>query len=105
MRFVHRIPEMIPLSDVHMARTSPFFPLPHGMPQVDDRRVISDIIFVIRNDLRWRDVTASYGSHKTIYNRFIRWSEMGVLGRIFVELAKGGVGSSAIPMRSSRRRA
>ena len=28
--------------------------------------------------------------HKTIYNRFYRWSALGVFGRIFVELAKGG---------------
>ena len=73
-----------------MARISPFFPLSHGIPRVDDRRVISGIIFVIRNGLRWRDVPPSYGPHKTIYNRFVRWSEMGVFGRIFVELAKGG---------------
>ena len=79
--------EMILLSE---ARISPFFPLSHGIPRVDDRRVISGIIFVIRNGLRWRDVPPSYGPHKTIYNRFIRWSEMGVFGRIFVELAKGG---------------
>ena len=82
--------EMFLLSEDQMARISPFFPLSDGMPRVDDRRVTSDIIFVIRNGLRWRDVPASYGPHKTIYNRFIRWSEMGVFGRIFVELAKGG---------------
>ena len=82
--------EMILLSEAQMARISPFFPLSHGIPRVDDRRVISGIIFVIRNGLRWRDVPLSYGPHKTIYNRFIRWSEMGVFGRIFVELAKGG---------------
>ena len=64
--------------------------LSHGMPRVDDRRVISGIIFVIRNGLRWRDVPVSYGPHKTIYNRFYRWSALGVFGRIFVELAKGG---------------
>ncbi|RUU45169.1 hypothetical protein EOC93_08010 [Mesorhizobium sp. M6A.T.Ce.TU.002.03.1.1] len=29
---------------------------------------------MIRNDLRWRDVPSDYGPHKTIYNRFIRWS-------------------------------
>jgi len=52
--------------------------------------VISGIIFVIRNGQRWRDVPASYGPHKTIYNSFIRWSALGVFGRIFVELAKGG---------------
>ena len=82
--------EMFLLSEAPMGRISSFFPLSHGVPRVDDRRVISGIIFVIRNGLRWRDVPASYGPHKTIYNRFVRWSEMGVFGRIFVELAKGG---------------
>ena len=82
--------EIILLSDAQMARISPFFHLSHGIPRVDDRKVISGIIFVIRNGLRWRDVPASYWPHKTIYNRFVRLSEMGVFGRIFVELAKGG---------------
>ena len=82
--------EMILLSEDQMSRISPFFPLSHGMPRVDERRVISGISFVIRNGLWWRDVPASYGPHDTIYNRFVRWSEMGVFGRIFVDLAKGG---------------
>ena len=52
---------------------------------------MSGIIFVIRNGLRWRDAPAGYGPHKTIYNRFIRWSRLGVFNRIFAELAaKGG---------------
>ena len=79
------------LSEAQMRRISPYFPLSHGIPRVDDRRVISGIIFVIRNGLRWRDAPAEYGPHKTIYNRFIRWSHMGVFNRIFAELAaKGG---------------
>ena len=79
------------LSESQMRRISPYFPLSHGIPRVDDRRVISGIIFVIRNGLRWRDAPAEYGPHKTIYNRFIRWSRMGVFNRIFAELAaKGG---------------
>ena len=82
--------DLFMLSEAQMRRIEPFFPLSHGIARVDDRRVISGIIFVIRNGLRWRDVPASYGPHKTIYNRFVRWSEMGVFGRIFVELAKGG---------------
>jgi transposase len=39
--------------------------------------VISGIIFVIRNGLRWRDAPKDYGPHKTIYNRFIRCSLTG----------------------------
>jgi putative transposase len=54
---------------------------------VDDRRVISGIVFVIRNGLRWRDAPKEYGPHKTIYNRFIRWSLLGVVNRILAELA------------------
>ena len=36
------------LSEVQMRRIEPFFPLSHGIPRVDDRRVISGIVFVIR---------------------------------------------------------
>jgi transposase len=41
--------------------------LSHGVPRVDDRRIISGIIFIIRNGLRWRDAPKEYGPHKTIY--------------------------------------
>ena len=63
---------MILLSEPQMARISPFFLLSQGKPRVDDRRLISGIIFVIRNGLRWPNVPPSYGPHKTIYNRIIR---------------------------------
>ena len=75
------------LSEAQMRRIDPYFPLSHGMPRVDDRRIVSGIIFVIRNGLRWRDAPAAYGPHKTISNRFIRWSRLGVFNRIFAELA------------------
>ena len=83
--------DLIWLSKVQMCRIEPYFPLSHGVPRVDDRRVISGIIFVIRNGLRWRDAPKDYGPHKTIYNRFVRWSRLGVFNRIFAALsAKGG---------------
>ena len=97
--------DMFLLSDAQMARISPFFPHSHGVPRVDDRRVISGIIFVIRNGLRWRDVPVSYGPHKTIYNRFIRWSALGVFGRIFVELARGGGASDEMMIDATHLKA
>jgi putative transposase len=78
------------LSEAQMRRIEPYFPLSHGIPRVDDRRILSGIIFVIRNGLRWRDAPPGYGPHKTIYNRFIRWSRMGVFNRIFAALAARG---------------
>ena len=52
--------DLIWLSEAQMRRISPHFPLSHGMPRVDNRRVISGIIFVIRNGLRWRDAPKDY---------------------------------------------
>ncbi len=83
--------DLLMLSEAQMRRMEPYFPLSHGMPRVDDRRVLSGILFVIRNGLRWRDAPREYGPHKTIYNRFICWSRLGVFDRIFAELSKGGV--------------
>jgi len=79
--------DLIWLSQAQMRRIEPYFPLSHGVRRVDDRKVLSGIVFVIRNGLRWRDAPKDYGPHKTIYNRFIRWSRLGVFNRIFAELA------------------
>ena len=75
------------LSEAQMRRIEPYFPLSHGIPRVDDRRIVSGIIYVIRGGLMWRDAPEAYGPPKTIYNRFIRWSRLGVFNRIFAELA------------------
>jgi len=37
--------------------------------------------------LRWRDAPAVHGPHKTLDNRFVRWSRMGIFDRIFANLA------------------
>lgn len=57
------------LTDEQMARPEPYFPKSHGKARVDDRRVLSGIIFVYRNGLRWRDAPAAYRPHKTLHNR------------------------------------
>jgi putative transposase len=75
------------LSEAQMRRIEAYFPLSHGIARVDDRLIVSGIIYVIRNGLRWRDAPRAYGPHKTIYNRFVRWSGLGVFNRIFSALA------------------
>jgi transposase len=42
---------------------------------VDERRVLSGIVFVNRNGLRWFDASKDYGPHKTLDNRWKRWSD------------------------------
>ncbi len=76
--------ELYWLTDEQMAKISPFFPKSHGKPRVDDRRVLSGIIFINRNGLRWRDAPEAYGPHKTLYSRWKRWSEKGIFARMMV---------------------
>ena len=78
------------LSDAQLAKLRPFFPKSHGKPRVDDKRVLSGIIFINRNGLRWRDAPVAYGPHKTLYSRWKRWSEKGIFARMLLELADLG---------------
>ncbi len=75
------------LTDEQMARLRPYFPKSHGKPRVDDRRVLSGIVFVNRNGLRWCDAPKDYGPHKTLYNRWKRWGERGVFLRMMEGLS------------------
>jgi transposase len=47
--------ELFLLTEAQMARIAPHFPLSHGVPRVDDRRVVSGIVYVIRNGPQWKD--------------------------------------------------
>lgn len=79
--------DLIWLSDAQMARLEPYFPKSHGKPRVDDRRVLGGIIFINRNGLRWRDAPKEYGPHKTLYNRWKRWSDKGIFAQMMAGLA------------------
>ena len=57
---------------------------------MDDRRVISGILHVLKSGCRWCDCPPEYGPPTTIYNRFVRWAERGVWERLFRELAARG---------------
>lgn len=94
------------LTDAQFERLKPLLPnKPRGVPRVDDRRVISGIIQVIRNGLMWKDAPPAYGPHKTLYNRFVRWSRAGVFERIFAELALESTASDTVMIDSSHLKA
>lgn len=87
--------DLFRLTEDQLGRVSPHFPKSRGIKRVDDLRVLSGILHVIRNGLRWRDAPAEYGPPKTLYNRFVRWTRAGVFADIFSELA----GAAGIPDR------
>ena len=71
-----------------MIASNPVFQKVRSVGRVDDCEVLRSIVYVIRNGLQWADAPAEYGPHKTLYNRFRRWSEIRVFEGIYKELAK-----------------
>jgi transposase len=63
------MPDLFLLSRAQMLRIGPFFPRPRGLPRLVDRRIVSGILYVIRNGLQWKDAPRPHGPHKTLYNR------------------------------------
>ena len=90
------------LTDEQVERLRPFFPKSHGKPRVDDRRVLSGIIFINRNGLRWCDAPKEYGPPKTLYNRWKRWGDMGVFARMMEGLPSTGTEQKTIMIDVSR---
>jgi transposase len=78
------------LADAQMERLKPFFPKSHDKSRVDDRRILSGIIFINRNGLKWCDAPREYGRPKTLYNRWKRRCDMGVFARMMKGLASKG---------------
>jgi len=79
------------LSDAQFTRLEPLLPTDtRGKARVDDRRVISGIVHVLKFGGRWVDASQVYGPRKTLYNRFVRWAAKGVWLDIFHALASAG---------------
>jgi transposase len=79
------------LTDAQFARIAPHLPTDtRGKPRVDDRRVISGIVQVLKSGSRWVDAPGVYGPRKTLYNRYVRWAAKGVWVDLFQALARAG---------------
>jgi transposase len=94
--------EVFWLSDAQWARLAPLLPnKPRGVPRVDDRRVISGIVHVLKSGGRWADAPSCYGPRKTLYNRFVRWAAKGVWTDLFQVLARAGGPPAKVLLDSS----
>ncbi len=80
------------LTDEQFARIAPLLPNDtRGKERVDDRRVISGIVHVLKSGGRWTDAPCDlYGPKKTLYNRFVRWAAKGIWIGLFETLAQAG---------------
>lgn len=90
------------LTEAQFERLAPLLPTDtRGKPRVDDRRVISGIVHVLKSGGRWVDAPDVYGPRKTLYNRFVRWAAKGVWVDVFHALSSAGGPPAALMIDSS----
>ena len=90
------------LTESQFSKIEPYLPTDtRGKARVDDRRVISGIVHVLKSGSRWVDAPPDYGPKKTLYNRFVRWADKGVWTNLFQALAQAGGPSAQVLIDSS----
>ena len=89
-------------NDEQWSKVQPHLPTNQPGPERhDDRRILSGIMHVQKVGCRWKDCPPEYGPHKTIYNRFARWSERGIFQNIFAAVAADAQPPEAVALDSS----
>ena len=74
------------LTEAEYNRIKDLLPLQRGNVRVDNLTFLNAILYVLENGCKWRALPKEFGQWSTIYKRFRRWSENGVLNRVFTAL-------------------
>ena len=54
-----------------------------GRPSKCNRTILNGIVWIARSGAPWRDLPERYGPWQTVYSRFRKWMEDGILDNIF----------------------
>ena len=65
------------------ARIEKYFPVQRGNVKIDNYTFINAILYIAENGCKWRALPEKYGKWNSIYQRFKRWCENGVIQRQF----------------------
>ena len=57
-----------------------------GRPSGDNKKALNGILWIARSGAGWRDMPDRYGSWSTVYDRFAKWTELGIIETIFETL-------------------
>ena len=65
------------------AKIEKYFPIQRGNVKIDNYTFINAILYIAENGCKWRALPEKYGKWNSVYQRFKRWCENGVIQRVF----------------------
>ncbi len=74
------------LTDQEWEQIAPLIPSNKGkrgrLPK-DDRLMLNAMVWLVRSGAPWRDLPERYGPYSSVYSRFRKWIDDGILDNIF----------------------
>lgn len=87
------------LTEKQWQKLQPLLP-PHkpktGRPNMDHRKVMNGILWILRTGAPWRDLPSRYGKWQTVSSRFYRWRRAGIWEKVLAALQSESDQSGAI---------
>lgn len=74
------------ISEAQYELIRPHLPVQRGNVRISNLTMINAVLYVAENGCKWRALPATFGNWHTIYTRLRRWTEAGVLDRVFAAL-------------------
>lgn len=74
------------LTDQEWEQIAPLIPSnkgKRGRPPKDDRLMLNAMVWLARSGAPWRDLPERYGPYSSVYSRFRKWIDDGILDNIF----------------------
>ncbi len=72
-------------------RVKDLLPQPHkgkGRPAKDNRIMLNGMMWIARSGAQWRELPEKYGPWQTVYSKYRKWVDEGVLENVFKALSK-----------------
>ena len=74
------------LTENQYERIRDLLPIQRGNVRVSNLDVLNAILYVAEHGCKWRGLPKRFGPWHTVYTRMKRWSEAGVLNRVFTAM-------------------
>ena len=84
------MPHRHQVSDEQWSRIAPLLPPERGRkarPAKPNRPMVNGMLWILRTGAPWRDLPKRFGSWKSVYTRFSRWTAQGIWQRVLVAVA------------------
>ena len=80
------------VTDKQWERIQPLLPPEYtgkkGRPRKDNRKMLNGMLWMNHSGAQWRQLPERYGPWQSVYARFAKWRDDGVLETVFSELSQ-----------------